>query len=138
MSRMIDADALMLRLNDILLSKTPNDAPDPRLVHMQLFESAVCKGLRLAMDAVDAAPTVEPEPARVMTREEIESADGYVWFEMSGIAVMAVKLIRKRFVRETYEIYHVRDMDWLGYGEYWRCWTAQPTDEQREAAKWDG
>lgn len=23
------------------------------------------------------------------------------------------------------------------YGKTWRCWTARPTDEQREAAKWD-
>lgn len=25
-----------------------------------------------------------------------------------------------------------------GYGYSWRCWTARPTDEQREAVKWDG
>ena len=24
-----------------------------------------------------------------------------------------------------------------GYGRIWRCWTAWPTDEQREAVKWD-
>ena len=24
------------------------------------------------------------------------------------------------------------------YGMKWRCWTARPTDEQREAVKWDG
>ena len=23
------------------------------------------------------------------------------------------------------------------YGKTWRCWTARPTDEQREAAKWN-
>lgn len=23
------------------------------------------------------------------------------------------------------------------YGKTWRCWSARPTDEQREAAKWD-
>ena len=23
------------------------------------------------------------------------------------------------------------------YGKTWRCWTARPTDEQREATKWD-
>lgn len=23
------------------------------------------------------------------------------------------------------------------YGKEWRCWTAQPTDEQRKTAKWD-
>jgi len=28
--------------------------------------------------------------------------------------------------------------DWrASYGMKWRCWTARPTDEQREAAKWD-
>jgi hypothetical protein len=24
------------------------------------------------------------------------------------------------------------------YGKTWRCWTSRPTDEQREAVKWDG
>lgn len=24
------------------------------------------------------------------------------------------------------------------YGRTWRCWTAEPTDEQRKAVKWDG
>lgn len=24
------------------------------------------------------------------------------------------------------------------YGKTWRCWTSRPTDEQREAAPWDG
>ena len=23
------------------------------------------------------------------------------------------------------------------YGKYWRCWSARPTDEQREKVKWD-
>lgn len=23
------------------------------------------------------------------------------------------------------------------YGEYWRCWSARPTDEQRETTPWD-
>lgn len=23
------------------------------------------------------------------------------------------------------------------YNDIWRCWTVRPTDEQREAAKWD-
>ncbi|MBR4457600.1 MAG: hypothetical protein IKS31_01440 [Clostridia bacterium] len=28
--------------------------------------------------------------------------------------------------------------DWkASYGQKWRCWTARPTDEQREAVKWD-
>ena len=28
--------------------------------------------------------------------------------------------------------------DWkASYGQKWRCWTARPTEEQREAAKWD-
>ena len=29
--------------------------------------------------------------------------------------------------------YDIRD-----YNVTWRCWTAKPTDEQREAVKWDG
>ena len=28
--------------------------------------------------------------------------------------------------------------DWqASYGQKWRCWTQRPTDEQREAAKWE-
>ena len=29
---------------------------------------------------------------------------------------------------------HLLDAD---YGKTWRCWTSHPTDEQREAVKWD-
>ena len=29
---------------------------------------------------------------------------------------------------------HFFDVD---YGKTWRCWTSRPTDEQREAVKWD-
>ncbi len=40
---------------------------------------------------------------------------------------------------------NMEDIDFLlnfnaescGYGELWRCWTERPTDEQREAVKWD-
>ena len=33
---------------------------------------------------------------------------------------------------------HVRWLPFEKYGETWRFWSSEPTDEQREAVKWDG
>lgn len=33
---------------------------------------------------------------------------------------------------------HVRWLPLEKYGETWRFWSSEPTDEQREAVKWDG
>lgn len=31
----------------------------------------------------------------------------------------------------------VYDLQAIDYGKWWRCWTSKPTDEQRQAVKWE-
>ena len=82
--------------------------------------------------------------ARLMTLEEAQGAD-YCWFEsyMTGVAQPASVQISA----ELWHGKHTSDIEFCGwsthfvldeeYGKAWRCWTTRPTDEQREAAKWN-
>ena len=70
--------------------------------------------------------TQEP---RVLTPDEADVAE-VVWFEARNHTHIEPMLTAgKRFADET--------ADWFRYGRDWRCWTSRPTDEQREAVKWD-
>ena len=81
----------------------------------------------------------EQEP-RVLTADELQP-DVLVWIEVPQSGEIWPALLRKT--------------DWLGYpawamrgyalaayypqdeyGSYWRCWSARPTEEQREAVDW--
>lgn len=87
---------------------------------------------------------------RVMTLEEVK--------EMKRYTICAVeqrsKVLHTTFNAEYRGTLTIDGQDYLdfglyldvnpfrrsegGYGKTWRCWTSRPTDEQREAAKWDG
>lgn len=96
-----------------------------------------------------AAETLKEPEARVMTPGEIlmaEHRDECVWLELPN---------------ET-EVYHLKVYSlshwfarlklsacfgvpggfyravWKDYGKTWRCWTAEPTAEQRLGEEWDG
>ena len=70
----------------------------------------------------------EQEP-RVLTPDEADAAE-VVWFEVRNHTHIEPMLTRgKRFADET--------ADWFRYGRDWRCWSARPTDKQREEAPWD-
>ena len=82
---------------------------------------------------------LQQQKAHILTREEIEALDGYTWEEYRDSAILQVTLIRKQFVRERLELpYHISELNWAAYGKEWRLWSAQPTEEQRKAVKWDG
>lgn len=86
---------------------------------------------------------------RVMTLEEVK--------EMKRLTICAVeqrsKVITNTFNVEYGGIVTLGNKNFLdfglygdtnryrrteaGYGKTWRCWTAKPTDEQREAVKWE-
>ena len=90
----------------------------------------------------------EQEP-RIMTLEEVKG--------MKRLMICAVeqrsKVIKNAFNAEYGGIVTLGDKNFLdfglygdtnryrrteaGYGKTWRCWTSRPTDEQREAAKWE-
>ena len=89
-------------------------------------------------DAECLGDALELLKAHILTREEIEAWDGYTWEEYSDSAILQVTLIRKQFVRERLEQpYHISELNWAAYSKEWRLWSAQPTEDQRKAVKWD-
>ena len=107
-------------------------------------ERADCASANMPYDLVYAAlEMLKEQEARVMTLDEVKQAKGRdVWLELSGnIAedVLTAATIEgcgtggicTRYESLSYVQYRVKP-----YG--WRCWTSRPTDEQREAVKWDG
>jgi len=102
---------------------------------------ALIRQQRERITELEAAQT-----ARVMTVEEVKSAwrnrniaflvdynDGGspVWMLYYGYlsSLKEILLID--------EIAHLHRFGVDGYGVDWRCWTSRPTDEQREAVKWE-
>ena len=93
----------------------------------------------LVRDALELLKEQEP---RVMTLEEVKafgwdycyleearlpdkeylSACGY--YALTCITWPRITLMRMRYGDDS-------------YGKKWRCWSAKPTDEQRQAVKWD-
>ena len=98
----------------------------------------------LMRDALELLKAHEP---RVMTLEELEDWDGAVFFEIyetdmyyaliEDIELTACINGGYTFVNVEPGEYHRRVWDGEHYGKIWRCWTSRPTDEQREAVKWE-
>lgn len=70
----------------------------------------------------------EQEP-RVLTLDEADAAE-VVWFEARNHIFIEPMLTRGQRLADEAE-------DWFQYGRDWRCWSARPTDKQREEAPWD-
>jgi len=81
--------------------------------------------------------------ARVMTLEEVhDMAWDYCYLEE--------EVIKDNVLQKYCGKHRVKCITWPSiascvltygddaYGKRWRCWTSRPTDEQREAVKWDG
>ena len=133
MARLIDADALEQTFRRWLAAKDYNEA-ERNIIRAAIIE---CQD----------APTVQPDAPRVMTLEEATNAE-CVFYEWRTRGVRPAKVIRVPYKTGTYRIQRFGDIDeWVHadeYGEYWRCWTALPTEEQRraidaqrEAVKWE-
>lgn len=82
---------------------------------------------------------VAQEP-RVITLEEAYNAE-IVWYDQINTGVRPAKVIRVPHKTGVYRVMRFGDIDaWehaYEYGEFWRCWTSRPTDEQREAIAWN-
>lgn len=97
--------------------------------------------LSLVMEALELLKAQEP---RVMTLEEVEALPyGYVLIETDkkdslrwADALLFCKNTNFSFDFITLEG-HARLLG-TAYNMEWRCWTSQPTEEQRKAVKWDG
>ena len=87
----------------------------------------------------DALALLKAQEARLLTKEEIISWEGYIWKEFKGMAAMKALLIDHGMEREPYMgDFPTNSYLWDNYNQYWRCWSTQPTKEQRKAVKWDG
>lgn len=129
--RLIDADALKKAIMEIKLISP---------------SSVLLKGVFLRV--LDEQPTIRSDEPRVMTLEEVLTANKPFFIEKpsnedgdkewrgwgvvdtedreAGTIMFAVIGKSQRLLCD------VETM-----GEYFRCWTARPTDEQRKAVKWD-
>jgi len=87
---------------------------------------------------IDAAiEKLKAQTPRVMTKDQIITFNGYVWKEYAGIRAMVAVLIQFGMERIPFEDdYPTSKLNWNGYGKTWRCWSSQPTEEQRKAAAW--
>ena len=89
---------------------------------------------------------LKAQEPRVMTLEEVQqhnNQDGCVWFEQPTYNAVAAFVRKDEFEIEVISPYILGELInhgyWLSsnYNVTWRCWTSRPTDEQREAVKWE-
>lgn len=105
--------------------------------------SAAERKFTVYVEAVsDAKELLKKQEPRLMTLEEIPEYDGAFLIEYRHeVWPMQWALFRLnltmsyRFIRGDSELGFSISKDF--YGKTWRCWTARPTEEQREAEKWD-
>ena len=93
----------------------------------------------------DAISLLKAQEARVMNYDELEDtmADRPVWYEgfLVGVPSLCI-VLAKSSTEDAYRIVDFinekpRLVRRMTYGSVWRCWTSRPTDEQREAVKWE-
>jgi hypothetical protein len=101
------------------------------------------------MDALfaDALALLKAQEPRVMTREEVvkNSELRVVWVERRNGDICAgiYEKCRNTAGGVCAVFFNFRRVPNNGmfsassYNVSWRCWTSRPTDEQREAVKWD-
>ena len=93
--------------------------------------------------AYKAAMARWQEPNRVLPFTELaNSADKLVWLEENDGGDEPCSCARKamRWERESHRVYFDGGRAWYAdytYGETWRCWLRQPTDEERENTPWE-
>ena len=89
--------------------------------------------------ARDAAKMLEGQKASVLTEQDVNKLEGYVWSEVKDDNILGVMLISYRTVYEQCkEPYSIKELDWEMYGRTWRLWSAMPTKADRNGVKWDG
>ena len=95
----------------------------------------------LARDALEVLKAQEP---RVMTLNEVKAlpAESDVWVEITGAKWSKPRItattIHGNGGKEIFGWLHTFNFAAYGKEIYgWICWTARPTEEQRNAVKWD-
>lgn len=95
-----------------------------------------CEGVLCA----DVLALLKAQEPRVLTLEEARALeqDTVVWYEHTGVHPPRPRIVH---YADNEGIVFTDGGVWLftkdDYGKTWRCWTSRPTDEQREAVKWE-
>lgn len=118
------------------------------------FSGTEHKAFNLAVDALIA------KQPRVLTLEEMKSLSTanddalfdmdmtFVWLEAAADGYINITRPTYSFNPEwgieddSFYVYYIGTdvgdrLESCDYGKTWRCWTARPTDEQRDATPWD-
>lgn len=80
------------------------------------------------------------QESKVMTPEEAKSIKSFerVWLEIRFLeSIYHVKILQFNKSPAFEQIDRPIGASWKDYQSSWRLWTNEPTDEQREAAKWN-
>jgi hypothetical protein len=130
-------------------------------MHEQEKRAKVIKGLEAILEETadmfyrstiqDAIALLKAQEPRVMTLEEIKALPDYVFLEDRDIShVFSIKTISRPALPQLVFV-NISGEECVGfrgpdgdtslvtsrYRVEWRCWTSRPTDEQREAVKWE-
>ena len=93
-----------------------------------------------ALDATAILILLKEHEPRVLTLEEVPDAV-FCYLEYKAYGTIEPAIFGEADIDDTVAFTTLEDgKDYLDLSDYckaWRCWTAMPTDEQREAAKWD-
>ena len=109
--------------------------------YMACFQNITANGVPIGSIIDDIIALLKAQEPRVMTLEEVEQSIKPVWIEggvVGGTWGMAHKILTTiiEFIANGgYTIFPGFAIE--EYGKTWRCWTSRPTDEQREAVKWE-
>lgn len=109
------------------------------------LEVDLSRGTPLDQIQVEVTPesvTLKEQESRVMTLEEVKAIpyDADIWIETEyyvGKITIFAATINTKGLRGVMVYGSHKTYDYEAYNKLWRCWTSRPTNEQREAAKWD-
>ena len=88
----------------------------------------------------DAISLLKAQEPRVMTLDEVETWNNQSIYSKENIFIenFADDFGTLAYVGDfRNRSYPTEESAFSGYGKSWRCWTSRPTDEQREAVKWN-
>ena len=101
-------------------------------------DSGTCPRLDVMLS--DALELLKAQRPRVLTLEEIQNwqEDTITWYEHHGVIGVRPRLVS---YADSKCVLFTDGGKWFfeedSYGTRWRCWSARPTDEQREGTPWE-
>ena len=101
------------------------------------YKNSVLRHNRELITVNEILALLKAQKPHVMTLEEFQGSDrNPKWIESKDGSFARWTIGRagyEKFYDETMTGYHHID----DYGKTWRCWTSEPSEEQRKETKWD-